>query len=62
MKIHNQLEIISQIINFIIFIYFSIILIKTNPLDILNLLISGIGMIISLLISVIGAIEKQREE
>lgn len=61
MKISDQLQILSQIVQFSIFIYFAIILIQTNPLDIINLLISGLGMIISLIITIIGALEKIRE-
>ena len=62
MNVSDQLNILSQIINFTIFIYFAIILIKTNPTDILNILISAIGLIISLIINIIQAIEKLREE
>ena len=58
MKSNEQLQILSQIINFIIFIYFSIILIQANPLDILSIIISWIGLIISLIVSIIAVIER----
>ena len=61
MKISDQLQILSQIVSFIIFIYFAIILIQTNPLDIINLIISGIGLIISVIISIISIIERLQE-
>lgn len=60
MKLSDHLQILSQVVQFAIFIYFAIILIRTTPLDLLNLLISGLGMIISLIIGVIGAIERLR--
>ena len=62
MKTSDQLQILSQIIQFSIFIYFAVILIQTAPLDILNLLISGFSMIISLIISIMGAIERWKEK
>ena len=61
MKISDQIGILSQIINFIIFIYFAIILIKTNPVDIINIIIAGIGLIMSIIVSILGAIENLRE-
>lgn len=61
MNISDQLQVLSQVINFILFIYFATILIQTNPLDLLNLIISTISMLISLIISIISAIEKSKE-
>jgi len=58
MKTGTALEIFSQIINFLIFIYFSIILIKTNSLDVQGLLISAIGILSSLISSIVSALEK----
>jgi len=62
MKVSDQLQVLSQIINFIIFIYFAIILIRTNPLDIVSILISAIGLIISVSVSIISVIERIREK
>ncbi len=61
MKLSDILNIISHIINIIIFIYFSIILIRTNPLDKLSITISGFGILGSLLVSILAAIERLRE-
>ncbi len=62
MRVSDSLQILSQTLNFAIFIYFAIILIKTNPLDILNIIISYIGILISLIVSIIEVIGKLREE
>jgi hypothetical protein len=62
MKISDQLQILSQIINFVIFIYFAIILIETNPLDFVKIIISAVGLIISVLVSIISVLEKIRGE
>lgn len=62
MKTSEQLQVISQIVNFMIFIYFAVILIRTNPLDIISIIISAIGLITSILVSIIAAIEKLRGE
>lgn len=58
MKLSERLDVFYQIVNFSIFLYFSISLIKINQLDILSLLISGIGLLGSIIISIISAIEK----
>jgi len=58
MKIGCPLSIFSQIINFAIFIYFVVTLLKLNALDIVGLLISAFGLLSSLvtnIISVLGA-------
>lgn len=62
MKISEKLDVFYQIVNFSIFLYFSITLINVGQLDILNLLISGIGLLGSLIISIISAIEKSKEK
>lgn len=61
MKPSDQLQLTSQIINFIIFVYFAIILIQTNPLDIVNILISAVGLIISIIVNIISVLERTRE-
>ncbi|MEK6843969.1 MAG: hypothetical protein AABX83_00935 [Nanoarchaeota archaeon] len=58
MKVNDRLQIIVHILNFVIFLYFSIILIRTNPVDIINIIISAIGLFGSLVISIIEAIER----
>ena len=57
MKLSDNLKILSQIIQFIVFIYFIIALIKINALDIPGLLISAISILISLIIDIIGTLE-----
>ena len=60
MKATDRLGIIVHIINFVIFLYFSIILIQTNPLDIISIIISFTGLFASLLLSIFEAIERLR--
>ena len=62
MKISDQLQILSQIISFIIFIYFAIITIKTNPLDMVSIIISAVGLIIAVVVSIFGALERVGEQ
>lgn len=62
MKVSDQLQILSQIISFIIFIYFAIITIKTNPLDMTSVTISAIGLIISVAVSIISTFERIGEQ
>lgn len=58
MRVGKALEIFSQIINFVIFVYFAVILIKTNSLDLIGLLISAIGLLSSLIASIVSALEE----
>jgi hypothetical protein len=58
MKTGTALEIFSQIINFVIFIYFTITLIKINALDMFGLLISAFGLLASLIASIVSALEE----
>ena len=58
MRISNSLMVFSQIINFIVFIYFSIVLIKINALDITGLFISALSILISLIVNIIAVIEE----
>jgi len=62
MKTSDRLQIIVHLINFVIFLYFAIILIRTNPKDIINLIISSIGLSASLIVSIIEAVERIRGE
>lgn len=57
MKTGNALSIFSQIINFIIFIYFIVVLLKINALDIFGLLISAFGLLASLISNIVSVIE-----
>jgi len=61
MKSTNRLEIIVHVLNFIIFLYFSIVLIRTNPLDIISVIISTVGLFASLIVSILAAIENLKE-
>lgn len=58
MKTGNALSIFSQIINFVIFIYFIISLLKINALDIIGLFISAFGLFSSVIASIVSAIEE----
>jgi len=58
MKIGKGLSIFSQIINFVIFIYFTITLLKLNMLNITGLFISAFGLFASLISSIISEIEE----
>jgi len=62
MKTSDKLQIFSQILNFVIFLYFSITLIKINFLDVMGLLISAVGLFGSLLVSIFSVLERLRGE
>ena len=57
MKTGDALTIFSQIINFTIFIYFTIILIKLNAMDVVGLLISAFGLLASLIANIVSVLE-----
>ncbi|MEK6890845.1 MAG: hypothetical protein AABX03_01780 [Nanoarchaeota archaeon] len=57
MKIGDALSILSQIINFVIFVYFSIVLISKNALDVPGLLISAFGLLASLIANIVSVLE-----
>ena len=59
MKKGDAFNLLSQIINFVIFIYFTIVLLKTDSLDILGLLISAFGLLISLFANIVSVLESQ---
>jgi len=57
MKTGDALSLFSQIINFAIFLYFAIILIKTNSLDATGLIISAFGLLSSLIANIVSVLE-----
>jgi hypothetical protein len=57
MRIGNALSIFSQIINFVIFIYFIVVLLRLNVLDAMGLLISAFGLLASLVANIVSVIE-----
>jgi hypothetical protein len=59
MKIGDSLSIFSQFINIIIFIYFTIVLLKLNALDAIGLLISAFGLLMSLIANIVSVIESK---
>ena len=61
MKTSDKLQIFSQILNFVIFLYFSITLIQIGFLDII-VLVSAIGLFGSIAVSIIGTFERLRGE
>ena len=58
MKIEDILVIFSHLINVIIFIYFSIILLKINFLDVFGLSISAFGILMSLVSNIVSILQK----
>lgn len=58
MKVGSGLSMLSQFINIIIFIYFSITLIKLNLLDAFGLFISAFGIFMSLIANIVSVVEK----
>ena len=61
MKTSDSLNLFSQIINFAIFIYFVIALLKINALDVTGLLISAFGLFSSLVANIVSVLEKEQE-
>jgi hypothetical protein len=53
MKTGDAFTLLSQAINFVIFIYFIIVLLRLNALDVVGLLISAFGLLISLLAQIV---------
>jgi len=62
MKFSDKINIFYQILNFSIFLYFTIVLIKTNSVGLIDLFISGIVLLGSIIVSIIEAIERIRGE
>lgn len=61
MKTGNALSLLSQIINFAIFIYFIIALLKLNALKIAGLLISAFGLLSSLIANIVSVIQENEK-
>lgn len=61
MRTGDALSIFSQIINFAIFIYFIVVLLKINALDIFGLLISAFGLLASLIANIVSVIETKTD-
>jgi len=59
MKLGDSFSLISHVINFIIFIYFAIILIKINILDVIGLSISAFGITISVVANILSVLERK---
>jgi len=59
MKTGDAFNLLSQLINFVIFIYFVITLLQINALDITGLLISSFGLLISLLANIVSVLEAE---
>lgn len=57
MKTRDALSIFSQIINFAIFIYFIISLLKINALNVVGLFISAFGLFASLVANIVSVLE-----
>jgi hypothetical protein len=62
MKVSDQFTLFSQMINFVIFIYFILSLAKINALDATGILVSAFGLMVSLLSSILSAVEERKEE
>jgi len=61
MKFGGLASILSHMLNFVIFIYFAIILLRTNALDIPGLLISAFGLFVSILANVVSVLEERND-
>jgi hypothetical protein len=60
MKTGDALTIFSQIINFVIFIYFIIVLLRLDALDVVGLFISAFGLLASLIANIVSVLDDQR--
>ena len=60
MRAGDAFMLLSQIINFVIFIYFVIVLLKLNALDVIGLLISAFGLLVSLIANISSVLEERR--
>ena len=58
MKTGETLAVFSDIINFAIFIYFTVTLLKLNVLDATGLLISAFGLFASIISNIVSALEE----
>jgi len=62
MNVSDRLQIVVHLLNFVIFLYFVVILIQTDPFDMFNIIVSAVGLISSLVVSILGAVERLRGE
>jgi hypothetical protein len=58
MKISDQLNVLSQIINFLVFIYFVLELIKINAMTYAGLFIGALSILISVIMSIIAVFDE----
>jgi len=56
MRVANGFAVFSQAINILIFIYFVIVLLKLNVLDVLGLFISAFGILTSLASNIVSVL------
>ena len=56
MKVANGFAIFSQAVNILIFIYFVIVLLKLNTLDVFGLFISAFGILTSLASNIVSVL------
>ncbi len=57
MKVVNGFAIFSQAVNILIFIYFVIVLLKLNVLDVVGLFISAFGILTSFASNIVSTLE-----
>lgn len=60
MKTGDSLRVFSEIINFVIFIYFTVTLLKLNVLDVSGLFIAAFGLFASLIADIVSALEEDK--
>jgi len=58
MKNGEKLAVLSQGLNVLIFLYFVVVLLKLNVLDVTGLAISAFGIFMSLVSNIVSALEK----
>lgn len=59
MRTGNALSIFAHLLNFTIFLYFTIVLIRSGALDISGLLVSAIGLLASLIADIVSTLEEK---
>tara|TARA_Y100000034_G_scaffold21160_1_gene24341 strand:+ start:9630 stop:9806 length:177 start_codon:yes stop_codon:yes gene_type:complete len=58
MKLGDLLSVVSHLINVVVFIYFAVVLLKLNVLDVVGLSISAFGIFMSLIANIVSISEK----
>lgn len=61
MRTGDAFTLLSQMINFVIFIYFIVVLLKLNALEVFGLLISAFGLLISLLANIVSVLGSREQ-